>query len=473
MSTMIVRSWRCLRWVMAAPGLLFALWACTSHPLQAPDPRPEEETHQSYEVNPVRDIDILFLIDDSPSMEDKQVNLRKNFPAFMTELQKIPGGLPNVHIAVVTSDLGAGPTTLNAQCYVGGKRGIFRTNPLCKLNNPMTERFIVSADAGMKNNFQGRIEDVFSCLAAAGATGCGFEHQLQAIRLALYENLTAENKGFLRTEAYLGIILLTDEDDCSAPPDTTLFTDDQLYPGTTASFRCAEVGHLCGGAFPPVGMFQAPLASCHPAPGGKLIGVQEIVNSVRALKPRPDQQIIVAAITGVSDNDATAPYRYGYAMGNAKELDYLPICSGRNGEARAALRIKEFVESFGQNGSLHSICADDFSPAMQQIGERLAAKLATPCITAPIVDTRPDPGVQADCQVIDRIPRDKGFEDVLLPACGGGNPVPCWRLTPDSSCAESGFKMTVDRGGQLAPLGAQQAITCLTCARPDDPRCRH
>src|SRR5256714_7495395 len=185
MSTMIIRWWRCLRWVMAAPGLLFALWACTSHPLLAPDPRPEEETHQSYEVNPVRDIDILFLIDDSPSMEDKQVNLRKNFPAFMTELQKIPGGLPNVHIAVVTSDLGAGPTTLNEQCYVGGKRGIFRTNPLCKLNNPMTERFIASADAGMKNNFQGRIEDVFSCLAAAGAMGCGFEHQLQAIRLAL------------------------------------------------------------------------------------------------------------------------------------------------------------------------------------------------------------------------------------------------------------------------------------------------
>src|SRR3954447_15555034 len=156
----------------------------------------------------------------------------------------------------------------------------------------MGERFIVSADAGTKNNFQGKIEDVFSCLANAGSMGCGFEHQLQAIRLALYENFTPENRGFLRPEAYLGIILLTDEDDCSAPQDTTLFTDDGLYAGTSASFRCAQVGHVCGGAVPPVAMLEAPLASCHAAPGGKLIGVQEIVDSVRAVKPRPDQQII-------------------------------------------------------------------------------------------------------------------------------------------------------------------------------------
>src|SRR5215470_5274686 len=57
-------------------------------------------------VNINRDVDILFLIDDSPSMGDKQTNLANNFPRFIDVLGSIPGGLPNVHIGVVTSDIG-------------------------------------------------------------------------------------------------------------------------------------------------------------------------------------------------------------------------------------------------------------------------------------------------------------------------------------------------------------------------------
>src|SRR5947207_6722936 len=49
-----------------------------------------------------RDLDLLFVIDDSPSMADKQANLAANFPQFMKVLSSIPGGLPNVHIGVVT-----------------------------------------------------------------------------------------------------------------------------------------------------------------------------------------------------------------------------------------------------------------------------------------------------------------------------------------------------------------------------------
>src|SRR6476469_2130592 len=54
-----------------------------------------------------RDIDILFVIDDSPSMLDKQTNLKNNFPNFINVLNTIEGGLPNVHLGVVTSDLGS------------------------------------------------------------------------------------------------------------------------------------------------------------------------------------------------------------------------------------------------------------------------------------------------------------------------------------------------------------------------------
>jgi hypothetical protein len=199
-----------------------------------------------------------------------------------------------------------------------------------------------------------------------------------------------------------------------------------------------------------------------------------MVASVRGVKPRPDEQIIVAAITGWTEDETGALYRYGALPGpNNKEIDYLPLCEGANGKATPAIRIKKFVEAFGSNGSLHSICANDFSPAMKQIGEKLAAKVGNPCIGAPLVDTRPDPGVQADCSVIDRVPAaGGGYQDQALPPCGAGNSTPCWKLAADPTCAQSGYKIDVDRGGMFAPPGTQQAIKCLTCARPDDARCK-
>src|SRR5262245_52687127 len=54
-----------------------------------------------------RKVDILFLIDNSPWMADKQANLAANFKDFITVIDSIQGGRPDVHIAVVTSDMGA------------------------------------------------------------------------------------------------------------------------------------------------------------------------------------------------------------------------------------------------------------------------------------------------------------------------------------------------------------------------------
>jgi hypothetical protein len=50
---------------------------------------------------------------------------------------------------------------------------------------------------------------------------------------------------------------------------------------------------------------------------------------------------------------------------------------------------------------------------------------------------------------------------------------PSWQLQSDASCTDSGFKISVDRGGELPVPGTQQAIKCLTCAKPDDPACQH
>jgi hypothetical protein len=132
--------------------------------------------------------------------------------------------------------------------------------------------------------------------------------------------------------------------------------------------------------------------------------------------------------------------------------------------------MKKFIESFGTNGSFFPICQNDFRPAMKQIGEKLAAKLGNPCISAPLVDVAPDTGIQADCQVVDQIPSGTSFTYKALPRCDRGTP-PCWKLAADTSCTESGYKIDVDRAGVLAVPGTQQAIKCLTCASASDPRC--
>jgi hypothetical protein len=118
---------------------------------------------------------------------------------------------------------------------------------------------------------------------------------------------------------------------------------------------------------------------------------------------------------------------------------------------------------------LHPICADDFRPAMEQIGEKLARKIAHPCLDAPLVDTSSEPGVQPQCLVSDVTP---GAPPVALPACDAtASRIPCWRLAADPSCTASGFLVTVERGNTVLRPGTQQAIKCLTCARRDDPRC--
>src|SRR5665647_2341904 len=74
-------------------------------------------------------LDILFVIDDSPSMADKQAALAAAFPRMIDVLGQIDGGLPSLHIGVVTSDMGtsssgsASPGPAIGQIGAGGCSG--------------------------------------------------------------------------------------------------------------------------------------------------------------------------------------------------------------------------------------------------------------------------------------------------------------------------------------------------------------
>ena len=247
-----------------------------------------------------------------------QASLERNFATFMTRLRSGAQGLPNIHVAVISQDMGAGDGSIDSCNSTGGKNGIFQytARGSCAATNLQAGATYISDIAGQRN-YTGNLEDVFTCIAALGEGGCGYEHQFAAILRALGADgrlPPAENQGFLRPEATLGIIMITNEDDCSATPgillhDTDANTNLASQFGPPTNFRCNEFGHICD---------SGTSTGIHPsrnAPGnnvsatvnytncrsndseGYLLGAVDTANRLKALKPNASQ-VLVAAITG-------------------------------------------------------------------------------------------------------------------------------------------------------------------------------
>jgi hypothetical protein len=316
-------------------------------------------------ASPIK-LDLLFMIDDSRSMQEEQANLARNFPRLIEELKKMPAGFPDLHLGVVSSDMGAGAANVGGSCGSSvGDRGVLQVRAGCGLDASKA-RYLISQNGGTDNNFQGDIADVFACMANLGTNGCGFEHQLQSARMAL-SGFVTDNAGFLRSDAHLAVVYITDEDDCSAPANTTLF--ETQTTGQDGSLLCSLAGHVCSGKAVPASVFSTPLANCSAAPdgGGKLIPVKTFIDEMKQLHT---QSVSVSVIGGWPSDPANASYALGYDSTSTypELLASLPICESANGKAVVELRMKQFVDAFGSAGKILSICQDDFSDAMAQIG---------------------------------------------------------------------------------------------------------
>ena len=150
---------------------LAALCGCPRPPLPTkteppPDAGPERPSLY-FATN--RNVDLLFLIDDSSSMRLSQDNLRRNFPVLMQQLENLPGGLPNIHVAVVSSDMGAGDGSIANCDSTGGRNGIFQHTARgeCVASGLAPGATYISNIAGAAN-YSGNLADVFTCIAALG-----------------------------------------------------------------------------------------------------------------------------------------------------------------------------------------------------------------------------------------------------------------------------------------------------------------
>jgi len=343
-----------------------------------------------------RKIDVLFMVDNSSSMDMSQNLLLGNFPKFMDVLTGQPGGLPNVHVAVVSSDLGAGNGSVTG-CSLNGDNGVFQVAPRgnCTSTTLNPGATFISNEDGTANYTAANISTVFTCIAPLGQAGCGFEHQLASVARALGADgspAPAENQGFLRPDADLAIVLITNEDDCSAPSnsllfDTTTNTTLASQVGPPGSFRCNEFGHLCGSP-PAAPRRTSPNPSdltttvtydgCQSAEDSEfLTPVATFVSRIKALKTNPAAQILVEAVAGPPTPYAVKWYAAPFAD-TGPWPQVVHSCDGGPtvGFADPAVRIAQFVQAFGANGSLHTICSNDFSPALQKIKDDITRVLA-------------------------------------------------------------------------------------------------
>jgi hypothetical protein len=417
-----------------------------------------------------RRMDFLFVIDNSPGMASMKTRLAAELPRFVDALAALPGGVPDLHMAVVTSSMGAGRFANVPGCETGGPGdggGRFVHPAACAALRP-DQSFIIT-DHG-RTNFSGGLHDLVGCLVDVGVTGCPISQPLAAMRAALEKGMDPrdpDNGGFLRSDSELVVLLVTNQDDCSVPADSDLF--DPLQ--TPSPYRCAEFGHTCGGQRPPhelpAGVDTLALGECiAPDDGGGLTPVAAFDDFMRGLRtggnaalailsPPHQPYVIQRESTGM-----TSP-------GGQSSLALAPSCRGRMGETGTpAPRIRSWAEGARWPWALQPICEDSWLDVAAAFVTWLGASIGPNCIGGKAAlrsDGTPD------CEIFTRtlVGSTGQVVDEVLPLCDAHHAnYPCWSLVPEPFCQEQD-RLVICNDPSCAgwESSSQPQDVFLTCAK--------
>lgn len=228
-SSVGARRWRVSCYVRQAMKVLrLALALCLFVTACDADTGPTGEQELSCEATTaawpenLRALDIVLVIDDSASMAEHQAKLAANLPRLAWVLENVEGGLPSVHVAVVSASAASGH--------------LFESTPRqdgCTVPNG---DFIVDSqlqwwtcsDSPLERcgerNYEGTLGETLACIGLLGAEG-GEDQQLFEAALSAVDGSVQGNGGFLREHAGLVIVFISDTDDAS--------------PGTPADYAAA------------------------------------------------------------------------------------------------------------------------------------------------------------------------------------------------------------------------------------------
>jgi len=232
---------------------------------------------------PMAQVDILWVIDNSHSMEAEQGRIAQGFVSFVSNLSETN---IDFHIGVITTDM-----------------DLDNPDRALLLGHPA----VLTPEDNYIGLFQNRVQ--------VGIDGSDKEKGLSASLEALTEPLASGmNAGFLRDDATLSIIYVSDEDDCS---------DNEALAGQQSS-------------------------ACY-TQGDDLVSVRDVVLRLKRLKP-PGVRVLASGLVGPhaeADCEDTWPgHRY-------------------IGAAEAT------------GGLIGDICADDYSSIMDELGLSVSGMLST------------------------------------------------------------------------------------------------
>jgi hypothetical protein len=388
-----------------------------------------------------QELDLLFVIDDSPSTLHLQTSLKAAFPAFVAEL----GTMPNIHIGVISSDLGTkgfddaapGPSIGSGpgSCSGTGKAGVLQTNGTTLVQGSFISDE-AAPDGTRVTNYTTTLDEAFNAIVSIGSAGCGFEQPLEAMRLAL---LAGDSTYFIRRDAPLAVIALQDEDDCSFAHSTLLSPDVQAL-GPLQSFRCTVHGVTCnGGGTTPAEMSSVgPKTGCHSREDSQYVASASRYRDFLTTYKADVRNIVFATIAGPTEPFAVE-LRTPPGGGSAIPA-LMHSCSWQNTNgttvADPAARMTELTDALPR-GQFESVCQTDLVPATRSIARQIRNLLGDTCVPVAIP-------AGASCIAVDQ--RADGSE-TSLSECPGAMTTTrdCYELVGDAACSASGVRVVTHR----------------------------
>lgn len=317
-------------------------------------------------------LDLLVVLDDSGSTLGLIDAFRDAMPSFLEALWRGDLDGDGVQDAPAVSSLRLGVTTVSMS--------VAHDVPTCS-GDALEGRLQNDGCGGaLVFDYSGDIEaqrEELRCRLFVGVDGCGFEQPLEAMLRAVTPAASelrffdgapvamalghgdGHNEGFLRVGARLGVVVVVDEDDCSA-------SDPHLYDAGATEFD-SPLGLRC---------------VSHP---DALFSLPRYRDGLLALKSRPED-VVFGAVVGLpldleerTSAEILADPRMDPTSGASGEA-LLPVCTmGPAGSAvHPAPRLVAFageMEAAGAHGAIASACRANLQPALGRIAAALGASL--------------------------------------------------------------------------------------------------
>lgn len=223
----------------------------------------------------VKSLDVLFVIDDSPSMADKQQALIGKFNSFIDQIMNCTG-IEKIHIGVISSNVGLqdskgdywknsgdpGCNTANGDdgklignsCTDRPDPDINCSTLACPTRRSVSGvKFIEINNRDKKTNIgaytANNVKEAFNCMAYLGEKGCSVESPFEAVKRALKHKSVA-NAGFFQYDnkkpnaSLLVLVFITDEDDCSISSTRRDWSNpDGTKPYVSGAMEWKNFGH--------------------------------------------------------------------------------------------------------------------------------------------------------------------------------------------------------------------------------------